>query len=1195
ATTAPAADPAPAPEPAAAPTTDAPAVWSISAAGDVIVRFDGGDVVAIVDGVETRRAAASVTGLVISAGGRVTLPAYAGVPITVTAAGSLAVGGSGLVWSTDGAGGGSVAGVAFSGVGELVADGTGVLAGPSADTTWRVTGAGSGVAGAQAFRGFSALIGAAGGDDTFIVSSSGSIDLVDGGAGGYDTLGFDGDQGAVTSRPTGPQSGTIVAGGRLIAYEGLEPVAPVDTTDFTFSDATDGDTIDVSPDAANPGYLLVKSLGDFFESHSVRPSVSFTILTTGIGAIIRISGLISFLGVDFRFEATRIVTAAGTVLEGGDITITATSTSTDATPADASIELVDTTLIGDTVSLTATAAHTSAPSATSGVATGTGEATASVVVGGTSRIVATGAVDLASSATVVLDTTSTGAATDADAALDAAVAHAVAQTIARTSITDQASVAAGGDLSLSAKTSTTVHTAADASAATAGAGIATTSATTRTSATIDTTSVLGIVAGGALSLLADSTHALTTTATASPGGATANGTSPSDTTATPERPEGYASTPDGTIGVAGALAFSNLDQETVAAIGSATPLAVSAGGTGATVDAISSGSASAAADGSAVGGSSAGVGVAVAVNLVRAVTSATIGSVAIAAGRVAASATAAPRMPGDTDEYRAAATSGAGGASLVGAAGALALNIASLVTRAAVDAGATIAGAATDVVLAARSESANVARALPGEQAGATTGIGATVAVNIVNDTAAAAVGDGAVLTGIRDLALTAHTVSPVTTEARGGVAAADVAIATVLALAIANVVTLARLGTGPALVLAGAYTGTVDQRSPVTTTAAGNADAESAAAVGIVLALTFADHVVRAELARDVTAAGSITLTATGAVSADTSATSSATGAPGDGDQPTPQAHTSGARAYGDGLAPASGAAPDGTGGTGPGDDPAPPSTPQGVVTVAAALALTVQHTDVAVAVSGVSLTAQAVAFDALGNVAATSTATGGPASRGPPSGTTIAAAVAITIADASIRAEVGPSTVITAESLRLTAGTAPQNASQAPDGTHRFSTTATGGAGSGGDLSVAGSVAVSVIVLRTVASLASGASAVLSGAAPDLTIGASSAAVTTTRALLADEGVGTPTTGIGAAFALASVDHDTIAELGAAVTGAGAVAITAQATDDTSAVAQGSARGADVAVAPFTAVPIARVTTTARTAAALAASGAL
>ena len=61
-----------------------------------------------------------------------------------------------------------------------------------------------------------------------VVDEAGGKTPVLAGAGGYDTLGFDGDQGAVTSRPTGPQSGTIVAGGRLIAYEGLEPVAPVD-------------------------------------------------------------------------------------------------------------------------------------------------------------------------------------------------------------------------------------------------------------------------------------------------------------------------------------------------------------------------------------------------------------------------------------------------------------------------------------------------------------------------------------------------------------------------------------------------------------------------------------------------------------------------------------------------------------------------------------------------------------------------------------------------------------------------------------------------------------------------------------------------------------------------------------------------------------------------------------------------------
>ena len=231
--------------------------------------------------------------------------------------------------------------------------------------------------------------------------------------------------------------------------------------------------------------------------------------------------------------------------------------------------------------------------------------------------------------------------------------------------------------------------------------------------------------------------------------------------------------------------------------------------------------------------------------------------------------------------------------------------------------------------------------------------------LNIVNDTTLAEVGDGASVTGLDDLTVRADSTSPVTTEARGGVAAER---------SPSRPCSPSRSrtsepspGSAPATrsILTGGYTGTATQRAPVSTIAAGNVDAQTGAAVGIVIALTFADHFVRAELARDVTAAGAVALTATGAVSTSTQASSSATGAPGDGAQATPAQQAADVRAYADGLAPDAGAAGDGTGGSGSTPNPAPPSTPQGTVTVAAALALNI-HTSVAdVSVTDIQITA--------------------------------------------------------------------------------------------------------------------------------------------------------------------------------------------------------------------------------------------
>src|SRR5262249_37114893 len=94
-------------------------------------------------------------------------------------------GGDGNDSFTIGAGLGS-AGIAIAFAGGA---GTDTLHGPTTDATWSVTGAGSGTVTGVAFSGFENLSGAAGNNDTFDVSSSGSVSgTVDGGDGGYDVI-----------------------------------------------------------------------------------------------------------------------------------------------------------------------------------------------------------------------------------------------------------------------------------------------------------------------------------------------------------------------------------------------------------------------------------------------------------------------------------------------------------------------------------------------------------------------------------------------------------------------------------------------------------------------------------------------------------------------------------------------------------------------------------------------------------------------------------------------------------------------------------------------------------------------------------------------------------------------------------------------------------------------------------------------
>src|SRR5688572_10931275 len=102
--------------------------------------------------------------------------------------------------------------------------GTDALYGPGVDSTWNVTGDGVGSIGNLTFAELEELYGAADNEDTFVIQQDGSIDLVDGGDRGFDSLDFEGVYGTGVSRATGPSSGTIQLDNIFVRYEGLEPV-----------------------------------------------------------------------------------------------------------------------------------------------------------------------------------------------------------------------------------------------------------------------------------------------------------------------------------------------------------------------------------------------------------------------------------------------------------------------------------------------------------------------------------------------------------------------------------------------------------------------------------------------------------------------------------------------------------------------------------------------------------------------------------------------------------------------------------------------------------------------------------------------------------------------------------------------------------------------------------------------------------
>jgi ubiquinone biosynthesis protein UbiJ len=297
-------------------------------------------------------------------------------------------------------------------------------------------------------------------------------------------------------------------------------------------------------------------------------------------------------------------------------------------------------------------------------------------------------------------------------------------------------------------------------------------------------------------------------------------------------------------------------------------------------------------DGSAVGSTTTlGIGAGVSVNLVKSVNEASIGAGAtVNANGVTLEAlmTATPVSGGGTDQTNtldAEAKSGAGGTK-VGLAGSLALNIADTSSQALIKTGTALAPTTVnarggDVSLSADDQTSTTGKALPADGGGATggkVGIGASVTVNIVANRSIAEIQDSATLTNPGAVGLAASGTYSVDTEAEAG-AAGGVAITPVLALALINNTTSARLGIGSDLVHPGAVTITADHASATTTSAKGSTQGDKAA-VGAAVGIVLLNDVASATTDRNIlNATGDVTISAHASSASTNSAIASAVG----------------------------------------------------------------------------------------------------------------------------------------------------------------------------------------------------------------------------------------------------------------------------------------------------------------------------
>ncbi len=562
------------------------------------------------------------------------------------------------------------------------------------------------------------------------------------------------------------------------------------TTTVNF--ATANASLTVAPDTT-PGNLLFTSAAGTLSVPI--PTSSLTVLATAGSDTVEVTASLTMHGVSVEIDAATIKIDSGVTIDttqaslGGAITLKASDSQTGSgatsTPTPhATVTVQGATLTGGAIDIeaAATAAADTSTAQHSAAAVLVGAASLSDVINGTAlnpmnatvnltdaQLTSTAGVTLRASGTVTL-TTAASAASGDTSSTEAALATSVVDSTVSAQVSGNSSITAAGDLLLSATDSNTVMTSGDATLASSGAGVALAMVVTSTQAFINSNSSGGINAR-TVSVAANTSDSIATTAKASTDGASGNGDTPNNRTRTPKNSTGYANTADGSISVAGALGFTYVADDTEAYIAplTSTTVAASPTGSGVVVHAASGNSSTVAADGSPVvskASGATGVGVAIGVDIADVTVHSYVGSQAtIAAPALTVEAPARPTgaPSGSTDAYAASATSGIGDPSQLGVAGSLAVNVVTINRSAMINPGASIsagtgAGNLNSVALTAGSSATNTAQAKAAVSGSAAVGLGATLALNIVNDGTAAGLGNGSSLSGAGTLTLNATT-----------------------------------------------------------------------------------------------------------------------------------------------------------------------------------------------------------------------------------------------------------------------------------------------------------------------------------------------------------------------------------------------------------------------------------------------------
>ena len=1086
--------------------------------------------------------------------------------------------------------------------------GANTIGGPSSSTAWSVTGADSGSigAGSVSFSHAGHLVGAAGNRDTFTLGTGGSLSgLLDGGAGGYDTLVVAGSRGTIVSSGTDAHSGTILVDGTALRYTGLEPIA------------VSGGVVTVNQLGATTvsatGSIVTVAGGG--ETVNVDTSALTSLSITSPGTV-TVGASLVLPGVALTIQATQII-AGGVTIDttstsgNGDITLTAVSTDDGSSTtlgltasADAEITLNGTVVKGGAITFTATA--TSSPSATTALAVATVTSTAKVSLTDT-HVTAHGDATLSSGSTV---TATVGGGSTGGPSWGGSFAKLDVTNTAQTNVSGSSTFAVDGALQLNAATTNNLTVKSDARTVLAGAAIALVSLDNTTTSFIDATTSGN--RAHSLTLSADGHNTVSTESIANPAGAATTqdaSAAPGTTTDATTMTNGNSFTATGPIGLAAALSYAHLTNTTTAYI--RPPAGQSFGATiagtdGVTVHAANSTTATTSALGATLtdtsvqlGANLGSVGTAVAIAIAPTTTTASVGgTVTLTTPLLVVEA------PASDLSFPTTALAGHGDASKVAFQGSLALNVVTVHQTATLEPGAILdvtngAGhAAVQLRSEHSTESTTVAKAfehvfdpmtavqsdgetivLPyrlahnnpltlvttgtkvtykngfGLNIGGLTyggtyylicpwspvflqgvcsqtaptfrlatsstlahldgfgnpggigpdfaihldptvaagtehiielvddpegiGIGAGVAVNVVNDTGSASIGNGATLTGAGDLTLSASTTDAMELEAKDG-SAGGIAITPVVAVGISNITTAATIGTGALLILAGTLDVTAEQTATLSNSAIGETEGKSVS-IGASVSVGDSAHTVIATTARNISAVGSATFTALSTSSTSSYAYAGATGA---GEQGSTQANAAGdVNKQGDTQLASANQAATHNGAATSKDAKTPTAGTQenggGSITVAAAISfnLVTSTTDTSFPAGlHITVTGGPLTLTSQSNTDALATADG---EAGAANATAvIGAGVALNLATMSNTANVGPGAVVTTDGVTLSAtvrpvdttgGTSTDCAVDTTDCKHSFQADGISAAGLTGTLGVAGSVGINIVNLTT------------------------------------------------------------------------------------------------------------------------------